>query len=73
MNDRLQRIEFFSLYELYLQKNEEFRRAVHARSAPAHLEELRTSINHIFSRLHEKRGFSRRAAPDGQRAPMQFP
>ncbi|TCJ14000.1 hypothetical protein EPD60_08265 [Flaviaesturariibacter flavus] len=69
MNDRLQRIEFFSLYELYLQKNEEFRRAVHARSAPAHLDELRSSINHIFTRLHEKRGFHRRSATDGRSAP----
>jgi hypothetical protein len=69
MNDRLQRIEFFSLYELYLQKNEEFRQAVNARSAPDRIEKLRESISHIYHRLSEKRGHQRPAVLDGRSAP----
>jgi hypothetical protein len=69
MNDRLRRIEFFSLYELYLQKNEEFRQAVHARCAPERIETLRENISEIFHRLSEKRGSLPAAARNGQTAP----
>jgi hypothetical protein len=69
MNDRLRRIEFFSLYELYLQKNEEFRQAVNARCAPDQINVLRENISHIFNRLAEKRGHLRPSMRDGRSAP----
>jgi hypothetical protein len=55
MNDRLTRIEFFTLYELYLRKNEEFREAAQANRDPARIESLRSSLQDIFSSLSEKR------------------
>jgi hypothetical protein len=69
MNDRIKRIEFFSLYELYLQKNEEFRQAVHARCTPERIEVLRENISEIFHRLSEKRGNIHATARNGQTAP----
>ncbi|RYE00485.1 MAG: hypothetical protein EOP50_03730 [Sphingobacteriales bacterium] len=56
MNERLQRLEFFTLYELYLRKNEEFRQAVHARRDGAELDGIRASLQDIYKQMAEKRG-----------------
>jgi|GEM_PF-6030464 len=69
MNDRLERLEFFTLYELYLKKNEEFRQAVRARRDKAELEGLRDKIQMIYHRLSEKRPHRAQAPFPGQIAP----
>ncbi|GAB4093769.1 hypothetical protein [Flaviaesturariibacter terrae] len=56
MNSRIQRLEFFTLYDLYLKKTEEFRRAVQARRDEAELDNLRASLEDIYRQLAEKRG-----------------
>ena len=55
MRDRLVRLEFSSLYELYLAKNNEFREAVRSEKNPAEIAQLRENINDIYGRLSEKR------------------
>ncbi|RYY39980.1 MAG: hypothetical protein EOO08_07955 [Chitinophagaceae bacterium] len=56
MNSRLQRLEFFTLYDLYLKKNEEFRRAVQQRRDSSELDTLRANLQDIFEKMAEKRG-----------------
>ncbi|RYY87544.1 MAG: hypothetical protein EOO15_11555 [Chitinophagaceae bacterium] len=56
MNSRLQRLEFFSLYDLYLKTNEEFRQAVQERRDSAELDSLRANLQAIFEKMAEKRG-----------------
>ena len=56
MNSRLQRLEFVTLYDLYLKKNEEFRQAVQEQRPPQELDTLRASLQEIYKKLAEKRG-----------------
>lgn len=56
MNSRLQRLEFVTLYDLYIKKNEEFRRAVQEQRDPVELDNLRASLQDIYQKLAEKRG-----------------
>ncbi|RYY81420.1 MAG: hypothetical protein EOO15_24435 [Chitinophagaceae bacterium] len=58
MNSRLQRLEFFTLYDLYLKKNEEFRQAVQEHRDPHELERLRSNLQVIFKKMTEKRGLA---------------
>ncbi|RYY62423.1 MAG: hypothetical protein EOO12_13545 [Chitinophagaceae bacterium] len=58
MNSRLQRLEFVTLYDLYLKKNEEFRQAVQEHRDPQELERLRSNLQVIFTKMTEKRGLA---------------
>ncbi|RYY95949.1 MAG: hypothetical protein EOO11_14695 [Chitinophagaceae bacterium] len=69
MSDRIQRLEFSSLYALYLQKNEEFRQAVRNQRRSAELDELRESIQQIYRRMREKRDDDEPRTSPGQAAP----